>query len=86
MMIHVLLDGDGAFEDLQGKETQVIHLADKPFTVAALAQGTTSGNPSVVIRIDLPDGRVVLQETTAKLWLTVAAALRGRFPTELAGL
>jgi hypothetical protein len=84
-MIHLLLEGDGAFRDLQGKEDQVIHLT-APFTVAALDRGTTGGNPSVMIRIDLPDGRVVLQETTAKLWFTVARALRGRFPEELRGL
>ena len=85
-MIHLLLDGDGAFRDLQGKEDQVIDLADKPFTVAALDQGTAGGNPSVMIRLDLPDGRVVLQQTTAKLWITVARALRGRWPDELGEL
>ena len=85
-MIHIILEGDGAFADLQGKEDQVIHLADKPFTVAALDQGTASGMPSVVIRLDLPDGRVVLQQTTARLWVTVARALRGKWPGELGEL
>lgn len=85
-MIHLVLEGDGAFRDLQGKEDRVIHLSDKPFTVAALDQGTTGGMPSVVIRLDLPDGRVVLQETTARLWVTVARALRGKWPDQLGEL
>ena len=82
-MIHLLLEGDGAFADLQGKEDQVIDLADKPFTVAALDKGTIRGMPSVMIRLDLPDGRVVLQQTTAQLWIAVARALRGKWPDEL---
>ena len=82
-MIHLLLEGDGTFRDLQGKEDQVIHLADKPFTVAALDQGTAGGMPSVMIRLDLPDGRVVLQETTARLWITVARTLLAKWPNEL---
>ena len=85
-MIHLKLEGDGAFADLQGKEDLVIHLADKPFTVAALDRGTTGGKPSVVIRLDLPDGRVVLQQTTARLWIMVARALRGKWPDELGDL
>ena len=85
-MIHISLEGDGVFADLQGKEHLVIDLADKPFTVAALDRGTTGGMPSVVIRLDLPDGRVILQQTTARLWVTVARALRRRWPDELGGL
>jgi hypothetical protein len=85
-MIHIILEGDGAFKDLQGKEDKVIHLADQPFTVAALDRGTFGGRPSVMIRLDLPDGRVVLQQTTARLWITVARALRGKWPDELGEL
>ena len=82
-MIHIILEGDGAFRDLQGKEDQVIHLANRPFTVAALDRGTIGGMPSVMIRLDLPDGRVVLQQTTARLWIMVARALRDKWPDEL---
>ena len=85
-MIHIILEGDGAFRDLQGKEDLIIDLADKPFTVAALTRGTTGGKPSVMIRLDLPDGRVVLQQTTARLWIVVARALRGKWPDELGDL
>ena len=77
-IIHLILDGDNAFADLRDREADIIHLTDD-FTVSALEGGMTSGNASLVIRIDLPDGRVVLQETSVALWHTVDAALRGRF-------
>ena len=77
-MLRVILDGDGAFEDLKGKEDKVIYLTGA-FTVSALEGGMKSGGPSVAIRIDLPDGRTVIQETSLKLWYTATRALKGKF-------
>lgn len=77
--IRLLLDGDGAFSDLQGKEDSVIYLVEM-FTVATLTKGMTSGRPSLAIRIDLPDGRVVIQATSLGAWIMTTAALRGKFP------
>ena len=78
-MLRVILDGDGAFEDLKGKEDKVIHLTGT-FIVAALEHGMKpSGDPSVAIRIDLLDGRTVIQETSLKLWYTATRALKGKF-------
>lgn len=78
-MLRVMLDGEGAFADLAGKEDKVIHLTG-PFVVAALEGGMKgSGAPSVAIRIDLPDGRTVIQETSLKLWYTATRALKGKF-------
>ncbi|KKL91887.1 hypothetical protein LCGC14_1166620 [marine sediment metagenome] len=77
-IIHLRLDGDAAFSDLQDKMDKVIHLAGD-FTIAALERGMESGRPSLVLRIDLPDGRVVMQETSVRLFLAAAAAIRGRF-------
>jgi len=62
-VIRVILEGDGALADMVGREADVIHLTS-PFTVAALAGGMETGAPSLGIRIDLPDGRVVFQETS----------------------
>jgi hypothetical protein len=39
-----------------------------------------SGKPSVCFRIDLPDGRVVLAETSALLFCRAAEAIVARFP------
>ena len=77
--IRLLLDGDLALADLVGREADIIHLTDI-FTVAALEGGMESGLPSLAIRLDLPDGRVVVQETSLGAWIMATAALRGRFP------
>lgn len=76
----IILDGDAAFEDLQGRD--VIHLADgaPPIQVAVLDGGLASGRPSVALRIDLPDGRAVVAETTARLFVTAARAIVARYP------
>lgn len=80
-IIHLILNGDGAFSDLAGKEESVIHLTG-PFTIAALERGMTSGNPSLALRFDLPDGKVVIQETSVSAFLTAAAGIMGRFPQQ----
>lgn len=76
----VILEGDGAFQDLQGRE--VVHLANgaPPIAVAVLDGGMASGRPSVALRIDLPDGRVVVAETSARLFVTAARAISARYP------
>jgi hypothetical protein len=71
--LKIILDGEGAWPDLKGR---IVHHATT-FEVAALASGMTSGSPSVGIRIDLPDGSAVMAETSLKLFLTAADALRG---------
>ena len=80
--IKVILDGDNAWPDLRGKvgTSQVIHLAEgADIQVAALDGGMTSGRPSVAIRFGLPDGRVVLAETSMRLFLTTARAFAARY-------
>ena len=59
----------------------VIHLSNDapPIQIAALSAGMKSGAPSIAIRLDLPDGTVVLAETSLRLFQTAAAALHGRF-------
>jgi hypothetical protein len=58
----------------------VIHLANDapPMEVALLAGGMAGGRPSVAIRLDLPDGRTVVAETSFRLFMTAAAALKAR--------
>jgi hypothetical protein len=46
--------------------------------VAALPRGTVSGKPTVTFRVDLPDGTVVLAETTLSLFLSAADAFKAR--------
>lgn len=73
------LSGDGLWPDLLDKT--VHHLANDapPIQVSALADGMVSGAPSVAIRIDLPNGEVVLAETSLALFLMAADALKARY-------
>jgi hypothetical protein len=73
--LEVHLDGDNCWPDLK----------ERGFTegqfkaVAALPQGTASGKPSVAVRVELPDGTVVVAETTLALFLTAADAIKARY-------
>ena len=75
------LDGDNAWPDLRSKQNKIIHISEgETVKVCALDGGMSSGKPSVCFRIDLPDGRVVLAETSARLFVMAAAAIVGRWP------
>ncbi len=77
-IIHLQLDGDGAFQDLRGKMMGVHHLTGD-FTIAGLTAGMVSGRPSLVLRFDLPGGQVVLQETSVRVFLAAADTIRAKF-------
>lgn len=81
-VMKVILEGDGAWPDLREatRDGRVIHLdhGSPPIQVAYLPEGTVRGEPSVTIRVDLPDGRVVLAETTLALFLQAADLFRAR--------
>lgn len=76
----ISLEGDKSWPDL--KDRPFIHLAEgaPPIQVAVLDGGMTSGLPSVAIRLDLPDGRVVVAETSARLFVTAAREISARYP------
>ena len=75
----VQVTGDGAWPDLAGKEVIGYDEIMQPLQIAGLAGGLASGKPSVTLRVDLPDGRVVLAQTSLALLLTAADALRARY-------
>lgn len=52
---------------------------DASLDVTGLQAGMASGKPSVVLRVNLPDGRIILTETSLALFLTAADALKTRF-------
>lgn len=76
LALQVIVDGDGCWSDLKSKE--IIHVTDG-LHVAGLAKGMKGGAPSIAIRVDLPDGRVVIAETSLKLFLTAADMLKARY-------
>lgn len=83
--LNLHLDGDNCWPDLKGQVggPKVIHLGNDapPIGVAVLPHGMIpSGLPSVTFRIDLPDGRTVLAETSARLFVTAARAILARHP------
>lgn len=79
--INIHLKGEGAFADL-GKELEKALLvpANSPIHVALLDGGMASGRPSVAIRLDLPDGKSVVAQTSARLFVTAARAIMARHP------
>jgi hypothetical protein len=52
--------------------------------VAVLEHGMTSGAPSVALRLDLPDGQVVIVENSLAAWIAATAGMRGAFPEAFA--
>lgn len=76
--LRIILDGDGAFPELARDD--VIHLADNAdIAVTGLAHGMASGDPSAAFVFMLPDGRPVLAETSLRLLLSAADALKARY-------
>lgn len=78
----VKLDGDKCWPELKGKEDKIIHLGNgaPPIQIAALDGGMESGRPSVTIRVDTPDGKYVLAETSARLFCTAAKMIMAKYP------
>lgn len=60
-------------------EDQIIHTKGK-IEVVCIDNGMGSARPSVALRIDLPDGPVVIAETSARLFCTAARAIMGKYP------
>jgi hypothetical protein len=81
----VNLDGDNAWPELREKmgTDQIIDLMDSGQTlkVAVLESGMASGAPSVALRFDLPDGRSVIAQTSAKLFVGAARMILARYPS-----
>lgn len=63
------------------RDKPLVHLGDgTSIGVAVLDAGMKSGQPSIMLRLDLPDGRTVLAETSARLFCTTAQAIMARYP------
>jgi hypothetical protein len=80
--IDLKLVGDKAWPDI--KDRHIIHLGNDapPIGLTVLEGGMASGKPSVAIRLDLPDGRIVVAETSLALLETSIKAIRARYPSE----
>jgi hypothetical protein len=72
--VHIQLEGDGAWPDLQGKH----FFRARDIHVAALAKGTVEGHAAVAMRFDVPHGPIVVAELTLRelhgIWTSVVNA------------
>jgi hypothetical protein len=74
----IVLDGDNAWPDLY-KRDDVIH-ATSSVQVAVLEKGMESGRPSIAFRIDLPNGSVLIAQTTARPFCMAARIVMAKYP------
>jgi hypothetical protein len=76
--IDLRLDGDGAWPDLIDRG--VIHLGDgTTIGMCVLPGGMTSGRHSVSLRLDLPDGNVVVAEASWRVFALAVQAIAARY-------
>lgn len=60
--LDVIMNGDNCWPDLRKG-----FIEGRWVGIARLPNGTVQGNPTVTVRIELPDGQTVLAETTLAL-------------------
>lgn len=72
--LDVQLVGDGCWPDLKEKG----FIEGKLTGVARMTGGTESGKSTFTVRVELPDGQVVLAETTMLLMKTAVKAMTVR--------
>lgn len=76
--LRIILTGDEAFEDLKDHMENVTHLQNPSMAMARLTKGMISGKSAVAIRINLPDGKVLIAETSMDLFLAAANVFEAR--------
>lgn len=64
----------------RGTDQMIEAMGGVPIRIGALPRGMASGATAVAIMIELPDGRVVLTETSLALFLMAAQALKAKYP------
>jgi len=79
-VIDLKLDGDAAWPDLPDRE--VLDCGAR-IGMAGLEAGMASGKTSVAVRVDLPDGRVAIVQTSLAALETAVRALVARYGSQL---
>lgn len=54
--------------------------------VLVMPEGMRSGKPSVMFKLELPDGQIVITETSAALFATFGRMILARYPDLFDGL
>ena len=73
----IKLNGDGILAGFPMEK--IINLDDTPITITTLEGGMQSGAPSVGFIFDLPDGRKVFAQTSVRLFISAADAIKARY-------
>jgi hypothetical protein len=68
----------GALEHLQDNKL-VILANDTVITITSVNAGAERGNPAILLSMELPDGRMVIVQTTLALLLQAARILGARY-------
>jgi hypothetical protein len=74
--LSIFLDANGMLNDIP--EKKIIHITE-PIKVGALLAGMSSGKASIAFGITLPNGQVVLAETSMRLFHIAAKAFAVRY-------
>ena len=75
MKIRPRVDTTGGYDALRGVDPEkIVHLTGA-IEVGSLEAGMASGKPSVAFCFRLPDGRVVVAETSLELFVAAARGL-----------
>lgn len=74
--IDLRLDQDGCWPDVGVKQQAgLLKTSETPIGMALLLAGMKDGRPSVSLRIDLPDGQLVLAQTSLRLLSSAVRAM-----------
>lgn len=76
IQIDIILEGDGAYADFADKKIIHLGVGAPPIRITGLRGGMTSGRPSVSIGIQIDPEIMILAETSLRLFLDAADALR----------
>ncbi len=78
--LRITFQVETAWPDLD--RSKVVHLGNgaPPIGLAVLDMGMASGLPSIMLRLDLPDGTHVLAETSARLFVSAAQMILAKHP------
>jgi hypothetical protein len=68
-------EGDGCWPDLIDNPNVINAMGDSVIEIAALRGGMQSGKTSVAFRVNLPDGKILLFETSYSLLKTACDAI-----------
>jgi hypothetical protein len=84
--IDLRLDKDGCWPDIGAKhQAGLLRTSEDPIGMALLSDGTELGRPSVSIRIDLPDGQLVMVQTSLKVLALAVRAMETRLKVKTWG-